>query len=250
MTPIPSGALGMESLREAAARYRLRFVVLYREVIEKDHYVNPWAWVTDGDRRVLPARPAPVRQRLPRGDHVRRQDRALDVHHAPRDRGIADRELVAPDEKLDHWLRGPRRNVRPSSRPILSTYAGSRRPRSPRFTRGVPLTASFARPETHARPLHHAGHVRRRVVARDRHRLLTPLRGRAERERVAAGDVAREPVAIPAIAPAGSSTERARLQELRSAVARGRALLAEWHDLDVTSNRAGSRAVTPRPAVA
>jgi hypothetical protein len=44
MMPIPSGALGMEALREAAARYRLRYIVLYREVIEKDHYVNPWAW--------------------------------------------------------------------------------------------------------------------------------------------------------------------------------------------------------------
>jgi hypothetical protein len=44
MMPIPSGALGMEALREAAARYRLRYVVLYREVIAKDHYVNPWAW--------------------------------------------------------------------------------------------------------------------------------------------------------------------------------------------------------------
>jgi hypothetical protein len=44
MMPIPSGALGMEALREAAARYRLRYIVLYREVIAKDHYVNPWAW--------------------------------------------------------------------------------------------------------------------------------------------------------------------------------------------------------------
>jgi hypothetical protein len=44
MMPIPSGALGMEALREAAARYRLRYIVLYREVIEKDHYVNAWAW--------------------------------------------------------------------------------------------------------------------------------------------------------------------------------------------------------------
>lgn len=44
MMPIPSGALGMEALREAAARYRLRYIVLYREVIAKNHYVNPWAW--------------------------------------------------------------------------------------------------------------------------------------------------------------------------------------------------------------
>src|SRR5258706_15058682 len=35
MMPIPSGSLGMEALREAAARYRLRYVVLYREVIAK-----------------------------------------------------------------------------------------------------------------------------------------------------------------------------------------------------------------------
>lgn len=44
MMPIPSGALGMEALRESAARYRLRYIVLYREVIAKDHFVNPWAW--------------------------------------------------------------------------------------------------------------------------------------------------------------------------------------------------------------
>jgi hypothetical protein len=44
MMPIPSGALGMEALREAAARYRLRYIVLYREVVAKEHYANPWAW--------------------------------------------------------------------------------------------------------------------------------------------------------------------------------------------------------------
>ena len=44
MMPIPSGALGMESLREAAARYRLRYVVLYREVLARTHHANPWAW--------------------------------------------------------------------------------------------------------------------------------------------------------------------------------------------------------------
>jgi hypothetical protein len=43
MMPIPSGSLGMEALREAAARYRLRYVVLYREVLAVDHHVNPWA---------------------------------------------------------------------------------------------------------------------------------------------------------------------------------------------------------------
>ena len=43
MMPIPSGSLGMEALREAAARYRLRYVILYREVLAKDHHVNPWA---------------------------------------------------------------------------------------------------------------------------------------------------------------------------------------------------------------
>lgn len=43
MMPIPSGALGMEALREAAARYRLRYVVLYREVLAAKHHVNPWA---------------------------------------------------------------------------------------------------------------------------------------------------------------------------------------------------------------
>ena len=42
--PIPSGALGMESLREIAARYRLRYLVLYREVVRKKTRLNPWAW--------------------------------------------------------------------------------------------------------------------------------------------------------------------------------------------------------------
>lgn len=41
---IPSGALGMEALREIAARYRLRYLVLYREVIGKDSAWNAWAW--------------------------------------------------------------------------------------------------------------------------------------------------------------------------------------------------------------
>ena len=43
LMPIPSGALGMEALREAAARYRLRYVILYREVLAADHHVNAWA---------------------------------------------------------------------------------------------------------------------------------------------------------------------------------------------------------------
>jgi hypothetical protein len=44
MMPIPSGALGMEALREAAARYRLRYIILYREVLARKHHLNPWAW--------------------------------------------------------------------------------------------------------------------------------------------------------------------------------------------------------------
>lgn len=44
MMPIPSGALGMEALREAAARYRLRYLLLYREVMLRDATLNPWAW--------------------------------------------------------------------------------------------------------------------------------------------------------------------------------------------------------------
>ena len=44
MMPIPSGSLGMEALREAAARYRLRYVILYREVIAKKYHRNHWAW--------------------------------------------------------------------------------------------------------------------------------------------------------------------------------------------------------------
>ncbi len=42
--PIPSGALGMEALREIAVRYRLRYVVLYREVIATKKKANRWAW--------------------------------------------------------------------------------------------------------------------------------------------------------------------------------------------------------------
>jgi rhombotail lipoprotein len=41
---IPSGALGMEALREIAARYRLRYLILYREVLAKQRSLNPWAW--------------------------------------------------------------------------------------------------------------------------------------------------------------------------------------------------------------
>lgn len=41
---IPSGALGMEALREIAARYRLRYVMLYREVLANDSMLNAIAW--------------------------------------------------------------------------------------------------------------------------------------------------------------------------------------------------------------
>lgn len=41
---IPSGALGMEALREVAARYRLRYLMLYREVLAKGSRLNAWAW--------------------------------------------------------------------------------------------------------------------------------------------------------------------------------------------------------------
>lgn len=41
---IPSGALGMEALREIAARYRLRYLLLYREVLAKKERMNGWAW--------------------------------------------------------------------------------------------------------------------------------------------------------------------------------------------------------------
>jgi hypothetical protein len=42
--PIPSGALGMEALREVAARYRLRYLVLYREQLRRAHKFNAWGW--------------------------------------------------------------------------------------------------------------------------------------------------------------------------------------------------------------
>ncbi len=41
---IPSGALGMEALREIAARYRLRYVMLYREVLANDSSMTAVAW--------------------------------------------------------------------------------------------------------------------------------------------------------------------------------------------------------------
>ena len=41
---IPSGALGMEALRETAARYRLRYLLLYREVLANRAHLGPWAW--------------------------------------------------------------------------------------------------------------------------------------------------------------------------------------------------------------
>lgn len=40
---IPSGALGMEALREVGARYRLRYLVLYREVLAKKTRFSAWA---------------------------------------------------------------------------------------------------------------------------------------------------------------------------------------------------------------
>jgi hypothetical protein len=42
MMPIPSGALGMEALREMAARYQLRYVLLYREKIQQNRRSNAW----------------------------------------------------------------------------------------------------------------------------------------------------------------------------------------------------------------
>jgi len=43
MIPIPSGALGMEALREIAARYKLRYLILYRENMKKKRRTNAWA---------------------------------------------------------------------------------------------------------------------------------------------------------------------------------------------------------------
>lgn len=40
---IPSGALGMEALREIAARYRLRYLLLYREELERTARLDTWA---------------------------------------------------------------------------------------------------------------------------------------------------------------------------------------------------------------
>jgi len=40
MMPIPSGALGMEALREVAARYKLRYLMLYREHVDEGHRAN------------------------------------------------------------------------------------------------------------------------------------------------------------------------------------------------------------------
>jgi hypothetical protein len=43
MMPIPSGALGMEALRETAARYKLRYVLLYREDTRSWTRSNAWS---------------------------------------------------------------------------------------------------------------------------------------------------------------------------------------------------------------
>jgi hypothetical protein len=43
MLPIPSGALGMEALRQAAARYALRYLVLYRERVTQRSTINALA---------------------------------------------------------------------------------------------------------------------------------------------------------------------------------------------------------------
>ncbi len=43
MLPIPSGALGMEALRQIAARYKLRYVVLYRENMTRKRRTNAWS---------------------------------------------------------------------------------------------------------------------------------------------------------------------------------------------------------------
>lgn len=43
MISIPSGSLGMEALRALAARYKLRYVVLYRENITKKRKTNAWS---------------------------------------------------------------------------------------------------------------------------------------------------------------------------------------------------------------
>ncbi len=40
MMPIPSGALGMEALREVAARYKLRYLMLYREHVNETQRAN------------------------------------------------------------------------------------------------------------------------------------------------------------------------------------------------------------------
>jgi hypothetical protein len=40
--PIPSGALGMEALREIAARYQLRYLLLYREMVDRHTRANAW----------------------------------------------------------------------------------------------------------------------------------------------------------------------------------------------------------------
>lgn len=42
MMPIPSGALGMEALREMAARYKLRYIIMYRERVGSKRRSNPW----------------------------------------------------------------------------------------------------------------------------------------------------------------------------------------------------------------
>ena len=42
MLPIPSGSLGMEALREMAARYKLRYIIMYREKMWTKKRANAW----------------------------------------------------------------------------------------------------------------------------------------------------------------------------------------------------------------
>ena len=142
---IPSGALGMEALREIAARYRLRYLLLYREVLAKDTRLEPWAWgyATIVGALFLPGK----RQEVYGYTEVSMFDvktGLLDVHHPARGhREPADEPVAPAAPSSPSWRRPRSARSRPSSRPTCSpTCAGSRRRPRPRTWRGSAARSS------------------------------------------------------------------------------------------------------------
>ena len=133
---IPSGALGMEALREIAARYRLRYVMLYREVLAKDTALNAvGVGLRDGRRRAVPARQAARRSTATSRPACSTSRPASSCSpRAARSPRRSARTSGTQQDKLDEArVERGRRSSRPISRTTCSPIcAGSRPPRSPR----------------------------------------------------------------------------------------------------------------------